>query len=134
VYANTDGTGDYAFEVWQVPAPQSFNIAVGDTVSADVPGPGAGEIDTVGAVDLYTFSLVAPAHLQLTAKGECTNTDLAWSLLDSTGTPINNDANYSDTAACFDLGGFELPAGQYTIRVAAHFDGTGTYSFQITQT
>jgi hypothetical protein len=34
-------TGTYEFKIWDVPAPQTFSIAIGDTVTNGVPGVGA---------------------------------------------------------------------------------------------
>jgi len=51
--------GDYSFRVRSVTADQVFPITIGDTVSKNVPGPGAGNIDLPGASDVYEFS--APA-------------------------------------------------------------------------
>nr|HMN28203.1 hypothetical protein [Caldilineaceae bacterium] len=48
--------GSYVLKLWPAPAPQQFAIAVGDTISDGVPGPGAGNLETVAAQDLYTFS------------------------------------------------------------------------------
>lgn len=36
-----------------------YTIAVGDTITDSVPGPGAGQIETPGGVDIYTFSATA---------------------------------------------------------------------------
>ncbi|MBC7678906.1 MAG: hypothetical protein H7233_07945, partial [Pseudorhodobacter sp.] len=50
------GTGSYGFEVFGVPAPQSFPISLGTTVSDGDPGPGAGRLEAPGSLDVYTFS------------------------------------------------------------------------------
>src|SRR5262249_32030404 len=52
---NSNVTGKYSFKLWNVPAPNHFAIAIGDTISNGVPGPGAGNIETPGALDIYTF-------------------------------------------------------------------------------
>lgn len=47
----------YAFQIWEAPPPQDFRINVGDILSANVPGPGAGDIESPGAVDRFTFTV-----------------------------------------------------------------------------
>ncbi|MCL4858382.1 MAG: hypothetical protein KJZ93_03200, partial [Caldilineaceae bacterium] len=54
--SNDPGTGAYGFTLWNVPPPDTFGIAVGDTISDGVPGPGAGNIESPGVKDIYTFS------------------------------------------------------------------------------
>jgi hypothetical protein len=57
--SNANTTGTYSLRIMLVPSPQHFNISVGDTVSEGVPAPGAGHIETPGAVDLYSFNGIA---------------------------------------------------------------------------
>ena len=40
-------------------APQKFSIAIGDTVSRGVPGPGAGNLENPGVADVDTFRVTA---------------------------------------------------------------------------
>ena len=47
--------GAYQFQVWDVPAPDQFAITIGDTVSDGAPGSGAGNLETPGVWDVYTF-------------------------------------------------------------------------------
>jgi hypothetical protein len=54
-----DDTGAYSFQLLLPPAPQEFAIALGDTVSDGVPGAGAGNIESPGSEDIYTFDAVA---------------------------------------------------------------------------
>ncbi|MBL8134813.1 MAG: hypothetical protein JNL42_23335, partial [Anaerolineae bacterium] len=49
-------TGAYSLRLLLVPAPQNFAISIGDSVSDGVPAAGAGNLETAGALDLYTFS------------------------------------------------------------------------------
>jgi hypothetical protein len=53
---NSNLFGIYSFKLLAVPAPQQFNINIGDTVSDGVPNSGAGNIEMPGAVDIYTFT------------------------------------------------------------------------------
>lgn len=51
--------GTYSFRLLLVPPAEHFPIAVGDTVSEGVPGPGAGSLEAPGSVDLYRFDAAA---------------------------------------------------------------------------
>ena len=54
----TDGTpGPYAFKLWMVPNPQSFAISVPALVSNGHPAVGAGNLESPGAQDRYTFTV-----------------------------------------------------------------------------
>ena len=70
---------------------------------------------TPGETDLYTFSLASPQVLYLDAQGDCGGTLIRWALLGSDGAQVPSDAGIPDSAACFDLGTYSLPAGNYTV-------------------
>ena len=40
------------------PPPDQFAIAINDSVGQDIPGVGAGNIETPGAKDIYTFHVL----------------------------------------------------------------------------
>ena len=48
-------TGTYQIQLFDVPPPNRFSIKIGDQIKEDVPGPGAGIIESPGAQDIYTF-------------------------------------------------------------------------------
>ena len=122
--------GNYSFSVTSVPGAISFPIALGDKVTPGQPGPGAGEITAAAEVDLYTFSLAQPQVVYLDAQGDCASTLIRWTLLGPTGATVKSDSGEVDSAVCFDLGLYTLPAGSYTIRVNTT-SGLGTYGFQV---
>src|SRR5690606_28413591 len=47
--------GTYSFRLLAVPPAQQFAISFGDMVSDGVPAAGAGNIESPGAVDVYSF-------------------------------------------------------------------------------
>jgi len=53
---DADRTGSYSFTLWEVPAPDRIDLAIGDAVGDGVPAAGAGNIESQGAADEYTFS------------------------------------------------------------------------------
>src|SRR5205814_996063 len=80
-------TGTYSFKLWNVPPPSQFPIAIGDTVTNGVPGSGAGNIETPGAQDIYTFTATpgeAVFFSELNAV-DCIS-PLQWRLVDGVGT------------------------------------------------
>ena len=127
----SDGVGTYAFEVTAVTAAQSFPISVGSQVSDGQPAAGAGKIESPAAVDDYPLTLAAQQQIYLDAQGDCGDTDLFWTLLGPDGQPITSAGGLADTAICFDLGAFDLAAGQYTIHVTDRSSGVGPYAFQV---
>lgn len=64
---NTNQVGTYSIRVRAVPADQFFAIQPGDTVTNNIPGPGAGNIEAPGAQDLYTFNGTAGQSLSFEA-------------------------------------------------------------------
>ena len=57
--ANPAYIGDYSFRLWAVPPDQTFAIQISDTVADGVPAAGAGNLETPGAQDIYTFQAAA---------------------------------------------------------------------------
>ncbi len=126
---NDASTGAYGFKLWDVPAPQQFTINIGDTVSNGKPGPGAGNIETPGAKDIYTFTATAGQKVtfhvtQLPAASE----NLRWQLLNNTGAKL-----FDSCLQCGDPPPQTLDvAGQYQLIVGNESGiATGNYGFQI---
>ena len=119
--------GTYSFRMTNVPPPQAFAYAVGNTVSNGVPAAGAGNIELPGSADAYTFTGAAGQKIfvdQLSA----TSCSLTWALTGPGGATV-----FGSRGICADPGKFTLPtAGTYTLNVAATGSATGTYGFRIT--
>jgi hypothetical protein len=121
-----DFTGPYSFKLWNVPAPQDFNLAIGDTVSDGVPAAGAGRIESPGALDRYLFT-AAPGQQVFFDLLSGANAGLAWQLSDSNGDEI------FDAGFIGDVGPVTLSlGGAYTLTLG-HLkrDFIGPYSFQL---
>lgn len=129
---NRGNTGQYGFKLWDVPAPQEFDIAVGDTVSNGNPGAGAGNIESPGAKDIYTFVPTMGAELIIDFEGAATAlTQIDWKLIAPNGALIDN-------AIINCCGGADSPAftvtqnGPHTLLIGDTLDeGTGAYTFTI---
>ena len=122
-------TGSYRFRGWNVPPADEFAIQFGQTVSNDVPGAGAGFIESPGAQDIYTFSATAgqTVEFRVTQTPE-TNDLLSWRLVDEPGNELFNTC-----LQCGDPGTITLAqSGTYTIIVGNESGPvTGTYAFAL---
>ncbi len=122
-------TGTYEFKIWDVPPSQQFTIAVGDTITNNVPGPGAGLVETPGVQDIYTFTATPGQRVYFQLLGEYDPFDFKnWTLRDQTGERI-----FSEGFNAFEPGAFTLTrGGTYTIVVDDRdFFTTGAYSFKL---
>ncbi|WP_162942139.1 hypothetical protein [Desertimonas flava] len=120
---NADSTGTYSFSL-TVEAPQEFAIGVGDTVSDGAPGPGAGVLESAGAVDRYRFDGLAGQDLILDHLAGTFGV-FGWTLTAPDGTALF-DTILSDRRLV-------LPTdGEYLLSVhGLSPTSTGAYSFQL---
>ena len=129
VHADASATGTYNFRITNIPPPDTFTIAIGDTVSNGVPGPGAGNIEVAGASNVYSFSATAGQQVYFDGNplgGSASG--VRWTLRD----PSNN-VIFQNFFISSDGGAETLPvAGTYTITTLADLTQTGTYNFRIT--
>ncbi|MEI2696936.1 MAG: hypothetical protein V9E94_00850 [Microthrixaceae bacterium] len=117
----TGGTGTYSFNLYEVPAPQVFAYALGSVVSNGVPSAGAGNVERVGSVDRYTFSIPAGGQtLQFTRLGAQRNMNLKNA---ATGVQVVQMVNSRQIT---------LPEGDYYLDTGWPTGGPGTYSFKLT--
>jgi hypothetical protein len=120
-FAANGHPGTYSFAMHQAPDPETFDYALGETVSDGVPSPGAGNLESAGASDRYRFTVPAGGAKvkfeQLTGTTYATIRELAhgWEYL--------VDA-YPD--------GQQLAAGDYELHVVARVNHEhGPYSFKM---
>ena len=123
-------TGTYQFTLWPV-EDDAFAIAIGDTVSDGVPGAGAGNVETPGARDVYTFTASAGDVVFLNELAVSGPLLVDVVVTDPLGATINTGF----------LGGGDPGAititqtGTHTITVGENqSDATGTYSFALSLT
>ena len=126
---NSHGMGAYGIKAWSVPPHDVFEIQLGDSVSRDNPGPGAGFIETPGAHDIYTFTATAGQTVVFSVlKTPNTGSSLYWRLEDEAQNELFN--------TCLDCGDPEPITfdhdGTYSIIVGSETSpGLGTYEFQL---
>ena len=127
VFGEGAATGTYSFIVWEVNPPDVFAIEYGDFVSDGSPGPGAGNIEEAGTVDIFTFEGVAGEEVCfLELSGPCS---IRWFVDDPLGNQLFQDNGFCGG----DPGTFILPeTGTYTITVDGEMSATGTYGFVVT--
>jgi hypothetical protein len=129
---NTDpATGTYSFRVLAIDAPEEFVIAIGDTVSDGVPAAGAGNIESPGGRDVYTFTATAGQQVRIERISVGTGmSQIDWRLVDAEGNVV-----FSTCLGCSQPEVRTLTLGGiYTLTVGDNNDpATGTYSFRITE-
>jgi len=122
----SDNTGTYQFQLFNVPPPQEFSIAIGDIVSDGDPAPGAAHIEKPAALDAYTFEASAGQLVYFDLQAGF-NQNWRWQLADSTGRVIFNQSFPADPGA------YKLQlGGTYTMIIGnLNSDDTGAYQFQL---
>jgi hypothetical protein len=126
VYGDEDVTGTYQFQVWDVPAPQTFEIGIGDTVAENAPGEGAGNIETPGVQDKYTFAARTGDITVTPLEGDFY---LRWRIEDEAGGVVYEGGRMTDQPVTVTL----ASAGTYTLVVYGDAETVGTYSIQLEQ-
>ncbi len=115
--AQTAGT--YSFRMFAVPDAQSFGYSLGSTVSNGSPAAGAGNLETVGSVDRYPFTVpLGGLKLQYERVSGAQNPRI----LDATGAVVAQSTGYANFQ-------FEAPAGDYVVEFPA--GKAGTYGFRL---
>ncbi|MBL9171014.1 MAG: hypothetical protein JNN07_25000, partial [Verrucomicrobiales bacterium] len=134
VYGVLDFTTPYAFRIVPV-VPQQFALNLGQAVTNGSPTAGAGNIESPGATDTYTFTATAGQSFffdELTGLG-CSS-GLRWQLRNPQGIRVFDDlfAAIDQCNSGGDIGKVTLPAtGIYTLTVYGVLDTTDTYSFVV---
>ena len=115
----------YSFATSAAPAADQFTIALGDTVSDGNPGPGAGNLEVPGSLDVYAFA--ASGGERITLVGSDCAVNASYSLAAPSGRLV------ARAAVCGTNNVIDLPTdgGNYEVRVSAETSGTGTYALQI---
>jgi uncharacterized protein YdeI (BOF family) len=123
----SDITGGYHFRLWDA-SQQRFSLKVGDRVGA-ARSDGAGNIETPGAADIYTFTATAgqSVYVDDQTDGDKSNW-LTWTIVGTDGKPVFDNAEICGS----DVGGLVLErGGSYSLTVKGQEDTTGTYSFRL---
>ena len=124
------GIGEYELMLFDVPAASRFDIAIGDTIGKDLPGPGAGIIESPGTEDQYRFTATPRQRVFFRVLDSSTNARLVnLRLTDDAETVV------LDTClGCGDTGTTLLrKGGAYELTVgSSDTSGTGTYRLRLT--
>ena len=124
-------TGTYGFQVRNPPEPQTFAIAIGDTVANDLPAAGAGNIEFPYGSDIYTFAGSAGQRVLFEQQAvAATLSGVNWRLIAPDGAVLFDLKRAQDNGIS---GAYTLPvAGTYSISIGDDRDaGTGTYGFRL---
>jgi len=115
VKSDHGSTGDYAFS-WNGVSDHSNQLAPGRT---------SGRIETKGQTDSYEFTAGAGEARTFTSDAGCSDSKVAWDIVDSTGTAIS-----STPPLCIDIGRVTFAtAGTYRLMVKSEAGSTGPYAF-----
>ena len=109
-------------------------ISIGQAVTNGVPGPGAGQIETPGVVDSYTFTATAGQRVYFDEQvNESCGARLWWRCVGPT-----NEVLFDEVFAAFGPCGASDPGlrtltngGTYTITVYGQGDATSAYAFNV---
>jgi hypothetical protein len=121
-------TGGYHLQLFNVPPPHQFGIKIGDTIKENMPGPGAGNIESPGAKDVYTFSAAPGQTVFFRKLGHDPGMEqISLKLADADGTEVFDSRLYEEPGAKVLRKG-----GTYTLTVGSdRVPATGTYRLQL---
>jgi TIR domain len=127
-----DATGTYHLKLWSVPAAQQFHVQIGDVVKQDRPAKGAGNIESPGAQDQYTFPAPQGQQVYLHVQECASDSTLTWRLLGPDEEAVFEDESFCIRGSLFDKGLLTLQQkGDYQLTVQGSGDATGTYRIKI---
>jgi eukaryotic-like serine/threonine-protein kinase len=122
-------TGTYQLQLFDVPPSSQFSIKIGDQIKEDMPGPGAGIIDSPGALDIYTFEARPRQNVYFRAWEHSAGMSyIKWQLIDNAGMEV-----FATCLGCGEPGVQTLTkGGSYTLAVGHESNpATGTYRLQL---
>ena len=123
-----NNTGTYSFKIWPVPADQNFTINIGDTITNGTPAAGAGNIETAGARDIYTFTALPGQIVYFEDRGSSNYRNLRYDVYDSQGSFLFGEWLGGDQ----EVGRQVLSrGGTYTLVASGYWNNTGTYQIKI---
>lgn len=128
VQATGDATGAYAFTLWDA-TPETFAITTDSLIAEGQPAPGAGHLETPGAVDQYTFTVNPGVRLSFESLSAAPAlTGVRWRLEDEARAVL-----FDTCLGCTDPGAITLVrGGRYTLTVGGGVEaGVGTYQLRI---
>ena len=123
-----DGISHYGFQLWLI-EPGAFEIAVGDTVAEDTPGPGAGTIETPGNYDVYTFQGNAGMTILFDEIAPPCGQSPIWALFAPDGAALFERVSLEDCPFVTEETLTLESSGTYTIVVRVNFDAEDTYEY-----
>jgi serine/threonine-protein kinase len=112
-----------------------FALGLGDVVSHDQPGAGAGEIAEPGEEDVFTYDAAGDEQIFLDVQpiqGACPGEGMSWRLVHTESGSEVFDETIADCSEPFDEDGFTLEESSYELTVYGADGATGTYQFLLT--
>ena len=126
IWGHRDAVGLYSYQLWNVPAFDEPALIRPDDAHEQLLGTGAGEIESPGVEDLYTFE--AETGQTIYFDGVESDWNIKWNVYGQEGENLiglDYDVSRDLEAITFEAG------GEYTLRVWGHMDAVGIYTFQL---
>ncbi|MFT6864842.1 MAG: hypothetical protein ACJAVK_003413 [Akkermansiaceae bacterium] len=125
--ARNSSTGTYSIALTAIPDPDIFSIVVGDTISENSPGIGAGNIEVSGAFDQYTFTATAGDSIDIIVGSNTGLGSVGYRLLDPSNNVVASRGFFTSVS------NISLPAnGTYTLEFGDPDNAaTGTYALNV---
>jgi eukaryotic-like serine/threonine-protein kinase len=128
-HESNPATGTYRLQLYDVPLSKQFSIKIGDRIRPDIPGAGAGTIESPGTEDVYVFSATPGQKVSFRITERSKGMDyINWRLVDDNGMELFNSC-----LACGERGVHTLSkGGTYTLTIGnTRHPATGDYGFEI---
>ena len=122
-------TGTYQLQLFNVPPPDQFSVKIGDVIKENMPGSGAGVIESPGAEDIYALTATARQRVYFRMWEHSNGLSyIKWRLVDENGMELFNTC-----LGCSEPGAQTLTkGGGYTLIIGNPRDpSTGTYRLQL---
>jgi len=129
VGGNGAATGTYELRLFNVLPPDRFSIKIGQKIADNMPGAGAGTIETPGGQDIYTFDAGPRQKVYFRVLQRSTGMDqIKWQLVDENVMEVFNSC-----LGCGEVGVQTLiKGGTYTLTVGNKGNpATGTYAIRL---
>jgi TIR domain len=127
-----DAAGSYRLQLWSVPAAQQFRVEIGDVIKQDRPTKGAGNIESPGAQDQYTFPAGEGQEVYLDVQECASDSSLTWKLLDADEQVVFEEESLCIRGSVYDKGLVTLPQkGDYQLTVQGSGDAAGSYHLKL---
>ena len=131
VQGDNGASGAYSWQMWRIPEPDTLDGVTVDTgvfYTSPEQVNGMGDIETPGAVDIYTLTVDTERDVTFRANIGPDEGGIEWSLTSGSGDLVfENEGVWGGNV----LGPFTLAPGDYTLVVGGENNSVGQYQFEL---